>query len=181
GAGARGAPREGGPARAGLRGLRRGPPAGRGSGPRPVDGGLGPTTASWRGLGVGVDSVGRIGHCSTYVRSGRGGSVDDRSQLVRAALTTAGLVPGEVANGVSAAQAWAGVLEVVAGELAGACGEPREWAESARSAVEAGNDRAMRKWGGARAPLLAAQQEAGLWRRPGGRSVKAYRAAKDRG
>src|SRR5690606_40136804 len=105
-----------------------------------------------------------------YVRSVRGGSVDDQSQLVRAALTTAGLVPEEVANGASAAQAWAGVLEVVAGELAGACGEPREWAESARSAVVDGIDRAMRVLGAARAPLLVAQQEAGLWRRAGVRS-----------
>ena len=106
--------------------------------------------------------------------------MDDRSQLVRAALTTAGLVPGEVANGASAAQAWAGVLEVVAGELAGACGEPGQWAESARSAVVDVIDRATRVLGAARAPLLVAQQEAGLWRRPGVRSFEAYRAAKNR-
>jgi len=107
--------------------------------------------------------------------------MDDASRLVRAALTTAGVVPGrEDERPAGRAHAWAQVLEVAALELAAAAREPEGWAEAERSQVVDAVDRVSRVLGAARAPILVAQEEAGLWRRPGVRSFEVFRATKNR-
>ncbi len=85
-----------------------------------------------------------------------------------------------VVGGADAAAAWAGVLEIAARELAAVSAAPDAWPDSARSLVVDAVDRTTRVLGAAKAPLLVAQERAGVWRRPGMRSFEAYRAKKNR-
>ena len=73
-----------------------------------------------------------------------------------------------------------GVLDAVCREVEAACRQSETWTESARSEVIDAIDRAVRVLGAARAPVLVAQEDAGLWRRPGVRSFEAFRASKNR-
>src|SRR5690554_3282908 len=79
--------------------------------------------------------------------------------------------------GPAAASAWAQVLGVVAEELVAAARDSRRWPESARARVVKQLDHASRAVTAAKAPLLVAQEDSGLWRRPGGRSFEGHRAA----
>ena len=101
---------------------------------------------------------------------------------LRVALVAAGLVP-EVGTGASAAElaaAWARVTESAAAEVGSASVGPEQWSESERAAVVDAVDRTARVLEAAKAPVLVAQEQAGLWRRPGVRSFEAFRASKNR-
>lgn len=104
----------------------------------------------------------------------------ERSQPLRAALATAGLLPVEGATAATRARRWGEVLTTAAAELVAACREPGAWDDADRAAVLEAIDRSSRALAAAKAPILVAHDEAGAWRRPGVRSFEAFRAAQSR-
>ena len=104
------------------------------------------------------------------------------STSLRRVLAAAGIVPESSAgsSAVDVAAAWARVSEAAAAEVGSASSTPEEWSESERAAVVDVVDRTARVLEAARAPILVAQERAGMWRRPGIRSFEAFRAAKNR-
>ncbi|NLF03918.1 MAG: hypothetical protein GX593_02750 [Actinomycetales bacterium] len=125
-------------------------------------------------------------------------STDDLPARVRAALVGAGILGSGSAGvgivsddgapvvgvaldeGRESAAVWAAVLEVAASELAGVTRSASSWSEASRTQVVDAVDRASRSLTAAKAPILVAQEDAGLWRRPGVRSFEAHLAAKGR-
>ena len=101
---------------------------------------------------------------------------------LRSVLVAAGIVPG-TDPGSSAAEraaAWARVVETAAAEVGSASVTPERWSEAERSTLVDAVDRTARVLEAAKAPVLVAQERAGMWRRPGVRSFEAFRASKNR-
>src|SRR5690606_13262198 len=81
----------------------------------------------------------------------------DAATPARASVGTLSVASDTADSGWAAA--WAGVLEVVARELAAASAGAEGWSDAARSRVVDAVDRTTRVLGAAKAPLLVAQEQ----------------------